>query len=286
MFERTLRFVCFSLGLMIVELFARGTYADVRFSTDAPSTAARLTITVFDAAGTGFPIVVDLDRSIIGKPNSAQLKASAIVSEITAASAGAPINSANNRYKKPNPPFPFTAMQRFSGNPPMPDVLLTIKGTRRVMIGPDNTGEALDKIGPQGNGILTAMAFGGAGTATGENASGGASMVQAGIDGQFIATVDPTAGETFPEVLDQLATDLNENDIFATIDSFGDLSLIDPLPDNEAFAFGNTDTGFADFAIAAELPEPPVSAILGVGLAMLVGRWRRARTLSGSRLFG
>jgi hypothetical protein len=129
-------------ALLVCLSFPVAAMADVRFNTDTPSMAKT--------------IVIALDAAIIGRPDAAQRKASAIVSEITAASAGVRLNPANNRYTRQNP-FPFTAEQRFAGNPLRPDTLVTIKGTWKVQIGPDNTGEALDKIGPQGNGILTSL---------------------------------------------------------------------------------------------------------------------------------
>src|SRR4051794_22618740 len=177
--------------LLICFAFPVAAAADVRFNTDTPSMARRITITAFDRAGNAFPIVIDLGPGIVGRMDAAQRKASAIVSEITAASAGVPLNPANNRYTRQNP-FPFTAEQRFAGNPPRPDTLVTIKGTRRIQIGPDNTGEALDKIGPQGNGILTSLVFGGSGAASGEDTAGGSSVVNLGIEGDYIASAFPS----------------------------------------------------------------------------------------------
>jgi hypothetical protein len=272
-----------AFGLTLIASAAR---ADIRFNTGVPSMAGTLTITAYDANGTAFPLVVAIPAAYIGNPMAAQLKASAIVSEITAASVGRPLNPANNRYTPQNR-FPYTATQRMAGNPPRPDTLVTIAGTNRVMFGPDNTGEALNRIGPQGNGVLTAMAFGGSGTATGLDASGASSMVDAGIDGEFVAVVTPSPNESFLAVLDQLAVELDDNSIPVTVDPLTDeLTLDDPLTATQGFDFGDTDTGFSDFAVASEIPEPATASLLGCAAIVVValGRGRGGRISLRRRL--
>jgi hypothetical protein len=186
-----------------------------------------------------------------------------------------PLNPANNPYTRQNP-FPFTAEQRFAGNPLRPDTLVTIKGTRKVQIGPDNTGEALDKIGPQGNGILTSLAFGGSGAASGEDAAGGSSVVNLGIEGDYIASVFPSTGDLFADILADLAMDLNDHDILVT--AVGKLlTFLELLPDDQALVFGNTDTALSMFAIATQIPEPSSAAmIVSFALALVaIGAYRR-----------
>jgi hypothetical protein len=121
--------------------------------------------------------------------------------------------------------------------------------------------------------------------ATGENAHGYPSEVDFGVVGTYVAEVDPTAGMTDAQVLQQLADLLNTNGVPATYDpSMVDLSL--NVPADATINWGNTDAGldftFSQEGLAPALPEPEAWTVLtmaygGAGLISILRRRRKRR---------
>jgi hypothetical protein len=70
--------------------------------------------------------------------------------------------------------------------------------------------------------------------------------------------------------------DLNDHDILVT--AVGNLlTFLEPLPDDQALVFGNTDTALSVFAVATQIPEPSSAAmIVSFALALVAtGAYRR-----------
>jgi hypothetical protein len=119
-----------------------------------------------------------------------------------------------------------------------------------------------------------AAAFGGAGTPTDEDASGVASVVTVGIEGQYVATVSPSPGDSLLDVLNELAIELSDHSIPATVDPTDDvLTITQSFPGDENFDFGSTDTGISFFADYMEVPEPALGGLYaGFAIALLALR--------------
>lgn len=102
-----------------------------------------------------------------------------------------------------------------------------------------------------------------------------------GCPGDYIATIDPTAGEDDLQVLSQLAalfnTEFSSDGLSATYDPGQDLITLDnPIYGPDALYINNTDTGLDFSGQIAYTPEPATMALLGAGLAGL-GLLRRRK---------
>ena len=122
------------------------------------------------------------------------------------------------------------------------------------------------------------------GSATGLDAYGGSSLVQFGIEDQYVAEVAPTSGMTEYDVLMALDALLDANGLPASFDPLTNQLILDGvMADGRTLAFGNTDPGL-EFATsfapvgAQQVPEPTVLVMVGTGLAAAAAcrRWVRA----------
>jgi hypothetical protein len=132
---------------------------------------------------------------------------------------------------------------------------------------------SLDRMTP---GVQTA--------ASGLDAEGEPSVVQFGIEDQYVAEIFPGFGQSDALILQLLASDLVAHGIAAIFDpSLISLYLDMVIPDGTRVIWGNTDTGldytFTMVGLAAAIPEPGSLIILVAGLAGLamLGRCRAAR---------
>jgi hypothetical protein len=233
-------------------------HANVIITTGGPVAVAAgvtptLTITAFNNAvpPTPFPITITLTNGM-----TANQKATAIAAAIIDAANGA--YPGYNTKIKGQAAFPYRANQDAGAGS------VTITGTNSIKFGPDNTGEGINKANMGVKGVLADASFGGSGTATGDNGSGGTSVVSVGIEGEFIATDSRTSGESFLSVLDDLAVELDDNSIPVAVDPTDDtLTLDDPIAGNVNFDFGSTDTGLTIFGDYAAVPEPSTALLLG-----------------------
>lgn len=150
---------------------------------------------------------------------------------------------------------------------------VTIGSTNRVRITSDPTKEKFDKLG---NGIQYLAMFGGAGNATGFDALGQSAVVRMGIEGNYVAELTPTLGETPSSLMSRLASDLSSHGLGATFDSSGGFVRFDRmLSAGETFEFGNTDSGFNSWAESNGLvPSPGALALAACG-GLLCARRRR-----------
>jgi hypothetical protein len=97
----------------------------------------------------------------------------------------------------------------------------------------------------------------------------------------FIAALTPTPGEDDAQALGSLATlfdtDFASDGYTATYDADTDtLSLDQTIPNQDLMWFSDSDTGLSfigDDEVVA--PEPPSLILVGVGLLLLAGGWRR-----------
>jgi hypothetical protein len=122
---------------------------------------------------------------------------------------------------------------------------------------------------------------------TGLDSYGDPSEVDFGIDGRYVAVINPGAGMTDAQVLQDLAGQLDAHGIMATYDpSLVELSLTKPFPDGVQLDWGNTDPGLSFDAIigATSVPEPSVWMLLltGLGLAGANLRRRSGRALAAA----
>ena len=94
-------------------------------------------------------------------------------------------------------------------------------------------------------------------TASGVDAFGSASQILLGIDGLYVASLTPTLGESEDDILLDLILLLNENGIPATFDpALMEVSLNTPLFGDQAFFWGNDDTGLVFQTSIGGVPEP------------------------------
>ncbi len=116
--------------------------------------------------------------------------------------------------------------------------------------------------------------------ATGFDPLGNGSLVSLGIEGLFIATVNPTPGESADDVLRALTFELDENGIPATFDAgLAEVSLNTPLLGDQGFFWGNDDPGLVfTVSFAGTVPSPASLLLLVLGLAACLGLvWVRRR---------
>jgi hypothetical protein len=130
---------------------------------------------------------------------------------------------------------------------------------------------SLDRITP---GIAT--------VSTGVNPHGYPSEVDFGVVGTYVAQVDPTAGMTDVQVLQQLANLLDANGINATYDpSLVDLSF--DVPADATIDWGDTDTGlgftFSQEGLASPVPEPATWTVMATACGIMLPFFRRRRKL-------
>ncbi|MGD0389944.1 MAG: hypothetical protein ABSC42_13430 [Tepidisphaeraceae bacterium] len=117
--------------------------------------------------------------------------------------------------------------------------------------------------------------------ATGLDPTGAPSLVQLGIDGDYVSQISPTSGETSLSVLEQLDTDLTDHGIPMDLDVPDEsLSFADPILPGETMDWGDSDAGLDltyDFGMSS-VPEPMTFSMAGVfGAALLAGRRARPR---------
>ena len=124
--------------------------------------------------------------------------------------------------------------------------------------------------------------------ASGLDPLGDQSLVEFGIDGLYVAQVEPTAGMTDTAVLGLLASLLTAHGVPATLNPTNQELFLDrPIPDGQALVWGNTDTEFA-FRTAfegldpVEVPEPGSAWLLvASGPALMMGLRRARRQTPG-----
>jgi hypothetical protein len=148
--------------------------------------------------------------------------------------------------------------------------VVRINRTTHVQITRDPTKEKFDKLGV-GIDYQAKLRADLGSSPSGLDPFGMSSVVEAGIDNVYIATVLPTDGEPLSILFDQLASDLTRHGISASYEpSTGTLSLSDVLSPSELFAFGNTDTGLSTSAeVTGVVPEPSTLILLTAGLLLL-----------------
>jgi hypothetical protein len=210
----------------------------------APSTVAKpLTVQLFNLSGIAVPPTVNVTNILAGDtPNADAVKI-------------------YNAILAQNPAFaPATAPT---------GAIVSVTNTNKMII-VDPTRESLDKINlnqyPAYQYSQTALS----GSATGLNDSSGASLVQAGIDGGFIAQVSPTAGESASTILSQLSASLVSHGITASYDPVAVTLNVTLLP-TQTFDYGNTDTGFqVSEEISTGQPVPAMPAWALASLAFIV----------------
>ena len=217
-----------------------------------------------------------------------------------------------NAFGQPTPPFPgpqAMVPNRLAGFaivtiPGMTAIGTVAQGYRNRTLEP---GGGNFMQGGGGGGSRGSMGGGGAmsGDATGDDASGtGPSSVSFGLydpqgldancnsspdltslplcPGDFIATVNPTAGENDGQVLSALANAFNHDfgtlGLSASYDPLTDLlSLDQPLNFPNMLLVDNSDPGLELDPVQVAIPEPASILLLGAGLIGLGVLLRRAR---------
>jgi MYXO-CTERM domain-containing protein len=226
---------------------AATTQAGVIFGTDtpaAPSTAANpLVLEIFNNNGVAVPVNV---TNILVTDTAAQ-KATKIKNAI-------------------NTQTGFPAVSLGNG--------ISVNNTSKVRLRSDPTKEKFDSI--KGDFAFN-VAFG-ANTATvctGLDPGGLPSLISVGIEGQYIASIIPTLGQSASSILTMLASDLTSHGIAATYSpGSSSLSLTNSLTPLQNFIFGNSDTGFSSFGEVTVAPAPGSLALLA-GAGLITARRRR-----------
>ena len=150
-----------------------------------------------------------------------------------------------------------------------------------------DTGKPRDKVkdkpSPGMRGSLQPYDLNGSSVASGVDPVGVESDVEFGIVDVFVAHYHPLFGQGVDEVLQILASLLDQGGLPATYDPDArELYLDAPVPDGQALAWGSTDTGLELLTAIAglDVPEPAsVGLVLLALLALLAthgaGRYRR-----------
>ena len=115
-------------------------------------------------------------------------------------------------------------------------------------------------------------------TATGFDDYGFASTVSLGIEGMYVAEVEPTPGMTDEDVFRRLEFLLNEHGVLATYDSFLKELTMETLLPGQTFTWGSTDPTlnfYVGLDTVATVPEPASLALVGTGALMLARRRQR-----------
>lgn len=126
--------------------------------------------------------------------------------------------------------------------------------------------------------------------ATGFDLNGDPSLVEFGIKENYIATLTPIPGMSDADILMQLKSMLDSNNIHTTYDPLMfQLALDDPIPNGDTLAFGNTDPGL-DFMVSFqgvyEIPEPACSGLVAAALIPFLTprrRWTRSNDGAAKR---
>lgn len=117
--------------------------------------------------------------------------------------------------------------------------------------------------------------------ATGLDPDGAPSIVQFGIDGVYVADLNPSAGATDLSVLAALSADLSAHGVLNTFDASARSLTLTPAYDSELFSvyWTSTDPGlpFSGSVFAVPVPEPESWVMMLAGLASFCAWRQRSR---------
>jgi hypothetical protein len=135
---------------------------------------------------------------------------------------------------------------------------------------------------PPSPGSMGSMSGSGLSTGSGMDNNNQPSLVYFGIDGEYVAFVNPFAGESETQLLLDLSGQLTDHGVANVYDSPSNTLFLSPhVSEANQLVWGDTDTGFdLSVALTGIVPEPGTWVLMIGGLGLAGAALRRRRRIA------